>query len=71
MKNSKQKHVIITLILSGLLFAAVIPACKIYYNTPSIAYNAAVNNEQVQEGKRLTMMMCAGCHYDESTGNKQ
>jgi mono/diheme cytochrome c family protein len=39
-----------------------------YYKTQPVTYKAtANNNEQIQEGKRLTILLCGGCHYNAET----
>lgn len=66
MKNIQQKHIIYLLVLLAA-GSIVIPACKMYYNTQKVEYRPGVNRDQLQEGKRLTMLICAGCHYNPET----
>ena len=55
------------LLLLVLPFCAVmLTACKIYYSTPEASYNIPTSAD-VTEGKRMTMLVCAPCHYDAST----
>jgi hypothetical protein len=67
MKNIQGKHIIIRLLLASVGFAVAVSACKMYYNTQKVTYKATVNQQQLQEGKRLTMMICGGCHYNPET----
>jgi hypothetical protein len=67
MKSIRQKHVIFSLIILGTGCTIAISACKMYYPTQKVEYRASASRESVQEGKRLTMMMCAGCHYNPDT----
>jgi hypothetical protein len=50
------------------LITLVLQACRMEYAIDAPA-NVTVNRdaELVQEGKRLTLLMCATCHLDEST----
>jgi hypothetical protein len=59
----KQRHATIALIICAISIAA----CKIYYKPRQINYKATANASQVKEGKRLAMMICAGCHYNPDT----
>jgi mono/diheme cytochrome c family protein len=59
----KQQHATLAFITCVILVAA----CKIYYTPRQINYKATANAAQVKEGKRLAMMICAGCHYNPDT----
>lgn len=59
----KRQHATIMLVTGLICFAA----CKIYYKPKPVTYKATANTQQLQEGKRLTMMICAGCHYNPDT----
>jgi hypothetical protein len=59
----KKQHATMAL----LTCAITIAACKIYYTPRQINYKTTAHAEQVKEGKRLTMMICAGCHYNPDT----
>src|ERR1044072_6792514 len=59
----KQQHATFALITVTITIAA----CKIYYTPQPISYKATADAAQVKEGKRLTMLICAGCHYDQTT----
>jgi hypothetical protein len=61
---SMKMQVSIIVCISAIVLAA---ACKIYYTPQQVTHKATVNSTLVQEGKRLTMMMCAGCHYNPGT----
>lgn len=38
------------------------------YETTSLSYEATSSPEAIQRGKKLTTMLCAGCHMDRSNG---
>jgi mono/diheme cytochrome c family protein len=67
MKSIQQKHVILFFIISGIACSIAISACKMYYNTQRVDYRVSSDRDAIQEGKRLTMMTCAGCHYNPDT----
>jgi mono/diheme cytochrome c family protein len=55
---------ILTIALSVVV---LITACKLYYTPQRVTHTVTANATQVQEGKRLTMMMCVGCHINGET----
>ena len=59
----KLQHATIALITTTIAIAA----CKMYYTPHPPSYKATANAAQIKEGKRLTMMICAGCHLDPTT----
>jgi len=67
MKSVQKKHVVFFFILLGIACSVAISACKMYYNTQKVEYRVSSDREAVQEGKRLTMLTCAGCHYNPDT----
>lgn len=50
-------------ILPGAIFIA--SGCKIQYQTEKIEYK--VESRDINEGKRLTMLVCGSCHYNFET----
>lgn len=55
--------------LSGVVISVVVvQACRLNYPVPKTDEVVVRRSpELVSEGKRLSMLMCAGCHYDEET----
>ena len=47
--------------------AILFHSCKLYYSPQKVEYSAPASTPNMQEGKRLTMLMCAPCHYDPET----
>lgn len=47
--------------------AIVVSACKMTYKPEQVQYAVHHDRADIQEGKRLTMMMCGVCHYDNET----
>lgn len=52
---------------SIVVIALSVQSCKMYYETQKVEYVASVDKTQLEEGKRLTMLMCGTCHYDPET----
>lgn len=55
------------ILFTSILFVLFITACRLYYTPQKITHTVTANTEQAAEGKRLTMMMCASCHYNPDT----
>ncbi len=58
-----RKHVAI-LALSFVFLSA----CKMTYDSLNLDYTIEESQANVNEGKRLTTVMCGVCHYDQKTG---
>jgi Cytochrome c. len=55
------------ILFASISFLLLITACRLYYTPQKITHTVTAHTQEAQEGKRLTMMMCAGCHFDATT----
>lgn len=56
------------LIVLPAALIALMFACRTHFKTETIDYPVKVSEQQLQEGRKLTVSICAPCHYDPATG---
>ena len=61
------KRTLFPLTLTALAAASIITACNLYHTPQKVEYTASATPAMIEEGKRLTQIMCSPCHYDPST----
>lgn len=60
--NNKKKTIVL-----ALLVAAAAGGCRFYFQKTTDRFTAQKTRTSVANGKNLAEIVCAGCHYDEST----
>lgn len=58
--------ILVLILLTGFLFVTIrgIPT----YEVEKIDYNVSITSESIEQGKKLTLMLCANCHMNPETG---
>jgi hypothetical protein len=62
-----ERRVLLPIIFSAAAAATLITACNLYYTPQQVEYKVSPAPSLIQEGKRLTQIMCSPCHYDPAT----
>lgn len=62
------KHPAIAYLAVPIFTLVLISACRLYYKPQKVAYGITGSGaEDLKEGKRLTLLTCAPCHYNPET----
>ena len=61
------KTVYISTVAWCAFIALSITACRTHFKTEKINYQVSVTDHQLKEGRKLTISICGGCHYDPAT----
>jgi len=63
----KKRGFLFFTLVTIIIVVVAVPACKMQYDPKKVEYVAVKDNGEIQEGKRLAVLMCAPCHYNEAT----
>lgn len=62
-----KRNTLLSFIFPAAITATVITACNLYHTPQKVEYTVNATPQMIGEGKRLTQIMCAPCHYDPAT----